>query len=301
MKGLRAKILINAAARGSFDEMLRRRLSEIFTDAGATADIAIASTPDEVRKIAETAATDNWDLVVAGGGDGTVNLVASALIGTRKHLGVLPLGTLNHFAKDLRIPLDFEAAAQNLLSGSPLEIDVAEVNGRIFLNNSSLGLYPIIVREREKNERLGSGKWPAFAWAAIAALRRYPFVDVRVTVEGTQLARRTPFVFVGNNHYLMERFDIGTRERLDRGELSLYITNRTGRAGLFLLAIRALFGRLRDDKDFLAMRTAGVRIDTKSDRARVALDGEFDILQTPLEYRVRPRTLSVIVPSVERK
>ena len=238
MKGLRAKILINAAARGSFDETLRRRLSEIFTDAGATADIAIASTPDEVRKIAETAATDSWDLVVAGGGDGTVNLVASALIGTRKHLGVLPLGTLNHFAKDLRIPLDFEAAAQNLLSGSPLEIDVAEVNGRIFLNNSSLGLYPIIVREREKNERLGSGKWPAFAWAAIAALRRYPFVDVRVTVEGTQLARRTPFVFVGNNHYLMERFDIGTRERLDRGELSLYITNRTGRAGLFLREYR---------------------------------------------------------------
>ena len=301
MKGLRAKILINAAARGSFDETLRRRLSEIFTDAGATADIAIASTPDEARKIAETAATDNWDLVVAGGGDGTGNLVASALIGTRKHLGVLPLGTLNHFAKDLRIPLDFEAAAQNLVSGSPLEIDVAEVNGRIFLNNSSLGLYPIIVREREKNERLGSGKWPAFAWAAIAALRRYPFVDVRVTVEGTQLARRTPFVFVGNNHYLMERFDIGTRERLDRAELSLYITNRTGRAGLFLLAIRALFGRLRDDKDFLAVRTAEVRIDTKSDRARVALDGEFDILQTPLEYRVRPRTLSVIVPSVERK
>src|SRR5256714_337767 len=301
MKGVREKILINAAARGSFDETLRRRLSEIFTDAGATADIAIASTPDEVRKIAETAATDNWDLVVAGGGDGTVNLVASALIGTRKHLGVLPLGTLNHFAKDLRIPLDFEAAAQNLLSGSPLEIDVAEVNGRIFLNNSSLGLYPIIVREREKNERLGSGKWPAFAWAAIAALRRYPFVDVRVTVEGTQLARRTPFVFVGNNHYLMERFAIGTRERLDRGELSLYITNRTGRAGLFLLAIRALFGRLREHNNFLAVRTAEVRIDTKSDRARVALDGEFDILQTPLEYRVRPRALSVIVPSVERK
>src|SRR5437764_15043004 len=115
MKGLRAKILINAAARGSFDEMLRRRLSEIFTDAGATADIAIASTPDEVRKIAETAATDNWDLGVAGGGDGTVNLVASALIGTRKHLGVLPRGTRNHFVKDLSTPLDLESPSQNAL------------------------------------------------------------------------------------------------------------------------------------------------------------------------------------------
>lgn len=298
---LRAKILINTAARGSFDETLRRRLTEIFADAGATVDIAIASTADEVRKLGEAAAAENWDLVVAGGGDGTVNLVAATVIGTRKHFGVLPLGTLNHFAKDLKIPLDFEEAAHNLLSGTPLEVDVAEVNGRIFLNNSSLGLYPTIVREREKNEQLGSGKWPAFAWAAITALRRYPFVDVRVTVEGKLLARRTPFVFVGNNDYLMERFDIGTRERLDRGELSLYITNRTSRTGLLRLAVRALFGRVRDDKDFLAMRASEVTIDTTSGRARVALDGEVDVLATPLKYRVRPRTLSVIVPTVEPK
>ena len=301
MKGLHAEILVNAAAGGNFDESLERRLTEILSRAGATARITVASTVNEIAKLARAAASGDANLVVAGGGDGTVNLIASAVAGTGKIFGVLPLGTLNHFAKDLRIPLEFEAAAQNLLSGTTAEIDVAEVNGRIFLNNSSLGLYPTLVHEREKHERLGSGKGPAFVWAAIAAFRRYPFLNVRLEVEGKVLARRTPFVFVGNNEYAMELFSIGTRQRLNGGHLSLYITSRTGRAGLLRLALRALLGNLRGDKDFLALRAANITIDTTSGFARVALDGEVDVLRTPLEYRVRPKALKVIVPAAEEE
>jgi len=139
-----------------------------------------------MAQVAQAAAHENYDMIVAGGGDGTISLVASALIDSGKVLGVLPLGTLNHFAKDLRIPIDFEEAAQNLVSGSTVKVDVGEVNGRIFLNNSTLGLYPTLVREREKQQRLGWRKWPAFVWAAIAALRRYPFVSVRVSVDGNR-------------------------------------------------------------------------------------------------------------------
>jgi diacylglycerol kinase family enzyme len=295
-KRARAKIIVNATARADLDESMQRRLLDIFAAAGASAEVVTAASVDELVKLARAAAKENWDIIVAGGGDGTVNVVASAVVGTTKHFGVLPLGTLNHFAKDLQIPLDFEAAAQNLITGRPLSVDVAEVNGRIFLNNSSLGLYPVMVRERQKRERLGSGKWPAFIWAALTALQRYPFLDVRVTAENQLLTHRTPFVFVGNNEYLMERLDIGRRECLDAGHLSLYITKRTGRLGLARLAIRALFGRLRDDKDFLALRPIEATINTRSNRARVALDGEVDILQTPLEYRIRPRALTVIVP-----
>ena len=293
---VRAKILINAAARSGVDETIRHRLEEIFAAGGATADVVFAASAEELANLAQTTAADDFDLVVAGGGDGTVSLVAAALVGTGRHFGVLPLGTMNHFAKDLKLPLDFEDAARNLLTGSPVEVDVGEVNGRIFLNNSSLGLYPTIVREREKHQRLGKGKWPAFVWAAFTALRRYPFVDVRLMVDEKTLTRRTPFVFIGNNEYVMERLEIGSRQRLDAGALSVYITNRTGRIGLVRLAIRALFGRLRDDKDFLALKTREITISTRSTRARVALDGEVDILKTPLEYRVRPRVLTVIVP-----
>jgi len=295
MKSLRARILINAAARESFDEGMRRRLEEIFAAAGARADITVAPTPDDVGRLAQAAAADDYDLVVAGGGDGTVNLVASALVGTGKQMGVLPLGTLNHFARDLNIPLDFDAAVENLLSGSPLEVDVGEVNGRIFVNNSSLGLYPTIVHEREKRQRLGSGKWPAFVWAAILALRRYPFVSVLVSVDGKDLTTRTPFVFIGNNEYVMELFNIGRRERLDAGELSLYMTKQMGRLGLLRLALRALFGRLREDKDFFATRSRALTIDVRS-KARVARDGEVEVLETRLEYRVKARALRVVVP-----
>ena len=295
MKPRHAKILINADAGGRFDETLRERLSEIFQAAGAKADIVVAGAPDEVGQIAQAAAQENYEMIVAGGGDGTVNLVASALIGSGKVLGVLPLGTLNHFAKDLRIPIDFEAAVQNLVSGSEVQVDVGEVNGRIFLNNSTLGLYPVLVREREKQQRLGWGKWPAFVWATIAALRRYPFVSVRVSVDGKPVMTRTPFVFVGNNQYIMERLNVGTRDHLDTGELSLYMTTGMGRLGLVRLALRSLLGRLRNERDFMAMSAREVTIATKSTRARVATDGEVDVLQTPLEYRIRARALTVVV------
>jgi diacylglycerol kinase family enzyme len=206
---------------------------------------------------------------------------------------------VNHFARDLKIPSELEAAAQTIVAGHTTTVDVAEVNGRIFVNNSSLGLYPTIVRERQKRERLGFRKWPAFFWATIQALRRYPFLDVQLRVNGELLDRLTPFVFVGNNEYAMDLFNVGLRERLDRGTLSIYITHRTSRLKLIGLALRAVFGRLRDDKDFLALASDEVKIQTGRKRLRVAFDGEVDVMETPLQYRVRPGALRVIVPSAE--
>jgi diacylglycerol kinase family enzyme len=108
--------------------------------------------------------------------------------------------------------------------------------------------------------------------------------------------RTTPFVFVGNNEYVMYLFNIGVREHLDRGLLSIYITHRTSRLRLIGLALRAVVGRLREDKDFLALRSNEVNIHTAHKRLRVALDGEITVLQPPLNYRVRSRALRVIVP-----
>lgn len=295
------KIIINGRSGLGDHEDVRKKLREILETANTTVDISLAQSGTEVADLAQAAVRDGHDLIVAGGGDGTVSSVAAVLVDAGKTLGVLPLGTLNHFARDLGIPLDLQEAAHNLLSGYPRKIDVGEVNSRIFLNNSSLGLYPSIVREREKQQSLGSGKWPAFVWAAITALRRYPFLDVRLDAGGRQFARRTPFVFIGNNEYTMERLTIGTRECLDRGQLSLYMTNRTGRWGLFRLALRALLGHLREDKDFLALCTEEISITTRHKRVRVALDGEVDVLEAPLNYRVRPGALQVIVPRNENK
>ncbi|HYJ46776.1 MAG TPA: diacylglycerol kinase family protein, partial [Pyrinomonadaceae bacterium] len=222
----------------------------------------------------------------------------SVLIDTDTPLGVLPLGTLNHFAKDLKIPLDLEGAARVLFEGQEIRVDVGEVNGRIFLNNSSLGLYPNIVRYREKQqERLGRGKWPAFVWATLTMLKRYPFLNVRLSTDEQTLIRRAPFVFIGNNEYEMESFQIGARSCLDKGQLSLYVAHRTGRLGLLRLALRALFGGLRQEHDFDAMCTKEIWIETRRPkRLRVATDGEVSIMTTPLHYRVRPGALRVLVP-----
>jgi diacylglycerol kinase family enzyme len=240
-------------------------------------------------------------LVVGGGGDGTLNPVAAALLadarGAKSRFGVLPLGTLNHFAKDLGIPLELEDAVAVLAQGRVAEVDVAEVNGRPFLNNSSLGLYPDIVRERERQQaRLGRGKWPAFAWACVAALRRYSFHTVRLCVDGREIVRRTPFVFVGNNDYDFSGMDIGARHRLDGGELSVWVAHRTGRLGLLWFALAALFGQLHRVHGLDHLRTDELVIESRSPRLRGGTDGEVQELETPLRYRSRPRSLRVLVP-----
>jgi YegS/Rv2252/BmrU family lipid kinase len=276
---------------------LRRQVSELFERNDLSVDVEFTERGKDVTELAEAAARGNWKTIVAGGGDGTISSIASVIAGTDKVFGVLPLGTLNHFARDLGIPTDLAEATRVIAARNVISVDVGEVNGRVFINNSSLGLYPIIVREREKKERLGSRKWPAFIWAAFTALRRYPFLDVRLSMEGQQFHRRTPFVFIGNNEYAMEAFNVGLRHRLDRGHLSVYIANRTGRWGLLRLALRALFGRLTNDKDFIAIETAELKIETRRKRLHVALDGEVDVMTGLLNYRVRPRALRVIVPA----
>jgi len=289
------KIIISASA-GSGNNEIGERLVQLFQEHQIEPDISLAESGSELTELARDAARGPYKTIVAAGGDGTVSSVATELIDSDKTFGVLPLGTLNHFARDLKIPFELDAAVQTLVAGHTTEVDVAEVNDRIFLNNSSLGLYPIIVREREKRQRLGLGKWPAFVWATIQALRRYPFLDVRLRVDDEMLDRTTPFVFVGNNEYVMDLFNIGMRERLDRGVLSIYITHRTSRLRLIGLALRAVLGRLREDRDFLALRSNEVNIHTAHKRLRVALDGEITVMQPPLNYRVRSRALRVIVP-----
>ena len=289
------KIIISASA-GSGNNDVGERLAQIFQEHQINVSISLAENGAALTDLARDAARSPFNTIVAAGGDGTVNSVAAEVLHANKIFGVLPLGTLNHFARDLRIPFELEAAARTIVEGHVTEVDVGEVNNRIFLNNSSLGLYPIIVREREKRQRLGSGKWPAFVWATIQAFRRYPFLDVRVRVDDEAIDRTTPFVFVGNNEYVMDLFNIGLRERLDRGLLSIYITHRTSRLRLISLALRAFFGNLRNDKDFLAVHSNAVKILTRHKRLRVALDGEITVLETPLNYRVRSRALRVIVP-----
>lgn len=291
-------VIINASAGSGYDGDWATALAAKFRFLGMDPAITLAESGAAMVERAERAVAEGAGLVVAGGGDGSINAVASVLVGTGMTFGVLPLGTLNHFAKDLGIPLGLDAAIANLAQGVRAKIDVGEVNGRVFLNNSSLGIYPDIVRAREKQQRrLGRGKWTAFCWAALTALRRYPFLSVRLCLNGGQHARRTPFVFIGNNVYEMQGWSIGERERLDCGVLSLYVAQRPGRLGLLRLAFHALFGQIKGLRDFDALTASEMEIETRHKRLRVAIDGEVTVMLTPLRYRIRPAALTVLRPA----
>jgi diacylglycerol kinase family enzyme len=294
---VKIQVIANARSGPNPDSEVERRLAAAFQGADLDAQISLAQRGEEIVRIAEQAAKSDSEIIVAAGGDGTLNSVAAAVAAAGKILGVIPVGTMNHFAKDLHIPLELERAVETIAKGRVAAIDVGEINGHIFLNNSSLGLYPSIVSERQKQQRLGSGKWPAFLWAAVSVLRRYPFLDIRLTADGKDFRSRTPFVFIGNNEYEMETLNIGGRTCLDAGQLSLYMTRPISRLRLIQLALRALFGGLRQDKDFLALCTQELWIGTKHRRLRVALDGEVISMTPPLHYRVRPGALRVLVPA----
>ena len=151
-------VIVNVGARKADDNVIKQQLAELFNSKAVEADIQVGRSGTEIVELARYAAKGESSVVVAGGGDGTVNAVASELVGTGKILGVLPLGTLNHFAKDLCIPLDIESAVDVIAQETITQIDIGEVNGRYFLNNSSIGLYPQIVQEREIAGALPPGK-----------------------------------------------------------------------------------------------------------------------------------------------
>src|SRR5215216_6150639 len=181
----RVSVVVNSTAGAGSSPPSVEALRAKFLAVGLRAEIAQVQPGGDllsfVRGVVETGAST----VVACGGDGTVSAVASCLVGTNIVLGVLPMGTLNHFAKDLAIPLGEDAAIANIAAGRVLDVDVGEVNDRIFINNSSLGLYPDIVRERERRQRrLGYGKWHALFEASITAARRYPTLSVQIDLEG---------------------------------------------------------------------------------------------------------------------
>jgi diacylglycerol kinase family enzyme len=290
-------VLLNPATGARNTPDLPSRLAKFFAIAGVQARIVCLASGAHAADAVRSAIASGAEAVVAGGGDGTVNSVASGLLGATTPLGVLPLGTLNHFAKDLGIPLDIEGAVRTIAARRVVHIDVGDVNGRIFLNNSSIGIYPSIVVERDALREKGYRKWIAFALASTRVVRRYRGVLVRLTAGDATKTFRTPFLFVGNNEYQVDGIRLGGRTRLDRGLLFAYFTPRLHGRELPKLVALALVGRAKDTGALESFAAAAFDVETPwSGRLRVALDGEVTRQATPLHYQVKPGAMRVIVP-----
>jgi len=252
---------------------------------------------NEITNTARDAVSGGATIVVAAGGDGTVNAVATALVGTTTALGVLPMGTLNHFAKDAGIPIDLAEAAALITSGSQRAIDVAAVNETIFINNSSIGLYPLMVRDREKQRsRFKRSKWWAMVLASATIFTRFPTFGVSMTLDGRTTSCRTPGVFIGNNVYKLDMINAGTREALDAGLLSVYSVRTLSRWRTLGLAFSVLFSRLEESDVFDVAYTEECWLNTNRKNIDVSVDGEVMRMQTPLHYEIKKLSLQVILP-----
>ncbi len=268
----------------------------MFAARGVPVEITVAGDGVSVSDVVRRAVDARAPAVVAAGGDGTVNAVASRLIGGEVPLGVLPTGTLNHFAKDLGIPLDLEAAVEVIAGGRVRAVDAAEVNGRVFLNNSSIGVYPRMVQLRERYREKGLGKWIAAAWATLTVLRRRPFLGVRIASPEGVLLRRTPFVFIGNNEYRMSGLQAGSRDSLNGGALAVYVMKADRRRSLVRLAWIVMWRGVEETPELDLVAVDKATVETKRHRLQVSLDGEVAILESPLEYRILPGALRVLAP-----
>jgi YegS/Rv2252/BmrU family lipid kinase len=255
----------------------------------------IAGSEFEVRA---KAVADRGDrMLIVGGGDGTVSAAASALIGTETALGILALGTLNHFARDLGIPTAVDEAARVIAAGAVRRVDVAEMNGKVFINNSAIGLYPLMVVDRDlQRKRLGRSKRLAMIVASIRTLARFNHQRLTLTVNDDQKRVDTPLLFVGNNDYRTDLRAPGQRDSLDDGQLSVMVMRKNTRRGLIAASIRALFGRSRPDDMVRIDGVERLRVSSRRSQLAVSLDGEVISAGTPLEYRISKKALRVIAP-----
>lgn len=245
-------------------------------------------------RIADTVRDCSGPRVAVGGGDGTLAGAAEVLAGQGRELAVLPLGTRNHFALQLGIPDKPEGWAAVAAHGAVEAVDVGRAGERLFLNNLSLGLYSRLVRTRE---RVGGPKWLGTIPASWHVVRRWRTQHFVLTVDGATRAVKTPLLFVGNNRYSLEKGSVGERASLTDGQLSLYAVRAAGPLRLAAMALRTLAGRADPSRDFAALAEAReLRIEGGSPRD-VSCDGELCPMTFPLDVRIEPRALKVVVPA----
>ena len=281
---------------GKAEAGLPARISSSFARHGLAPVFLHTSEAASISQLAERAAHGGYDIIVSGGGDGTANAVASKLVGSRTRLGILPLGTLNHFARDLKIPIELDAAVETIITGRTKPVDVGELNGKIFLNNSSVGLYPAVIRLREGLQRAGYGKWIALIRASIAMVARFRVLKLELRPKTQpRVECRTALLFVGNNNYDTTLTRLGKRTALDQGHLWVMMPAASSRWRLIATAFALVFTGEKPT-DVIRFEAEALVVSTRHKRLSVAADGEVVKLHSPLKYHIRPKSLLVIVP-----
>lgn len=241
-------------------------------------------------------------VVVAAGGDGTINAVAQAVLGSGCAFGVLPQGTFNYFSRTHDIPFDTAQALQVLLHEQPQDVQVGLVNDRVFLVNASLGLYPKLLEERENwKHHLGRNRVVAFAAAFATLMGGHRSLRLQIAAQGKSRKLRTPTLFVGNNALQLQQLGFSLARDIDNGELAAIVLKPVRRLAMLGLLLRGALGQLGTSERVLSFPFRSLVVNPawplRTQKVKVATDGEITWLQLPLEFRVAPQPLRLIRPA----
>jgi diacylglycerol kinase family enzyme len=276
----------------------KEALQAMFEANGLDAEIDADATQPMADRVAR-AVGGAADIVVAAGGDGTITALAAALVDKPKTLAILPLGTVNALAKDLKVPLDLATAVKSLVTATPQKIDVGEVNGRIFLHKVVVGLIPAVAagRERIRGNQTMAAKLGLLRYFLRRIARSRRIAVAIDTDQSNTRVERVQAVAIASNAYNEGFGQFFHRENLDRGTLTLYVLKHFTVADLVRLTGGMLLGKWRDDE---ALRVESIKSATiRSHKAllKVMFDGEVETMHTPLDFRIRPLALSVLTPA----
>lgn len=241
---------------------------------------------------------ENVGVIVAAGGDGTLNAVASKLMGTDIPMGILPLGTFNYVARVLNIPLDLLDAAKTISEGQPRSVHVAQLNQHIYLNNASLGLYPLFIQKREQfNKHFGRFPLHAYTSALDVLIRDRKELKLEVEVDGQRYPVKTPLIFFGNNQLQLAEMKLRIAEAAEAGKVAGVVVAKSDKRTLFKTLWQLIKGNLDQASDVYSFAADEVIVHSKRNKLTVAVDGEIVTMTPPLKITVRKHALNVMVPA----
>lgn len=262
-----------------------RELRDVFTKYGHIVERLIPL-GDSLKRTLKPYLVSGATVAVVGG-DGSINAVVQLLAGTKAVLAPLPGGTLNHFTKDLSIPQNLDDALEQLSDSKVYAVDVANVNGTLFLNNSSIGLYPSSLAVRNRLEDKW-GKWPAAVIAAFRTLIYFRTYQLRINDKEIT----TPFVFVGNNMYQLDTLGMAERKKINQGVLSVFVARTVSRPVLLKIALFSLIGKAHTLNEFDIYETTLLQVEARHPLP-VSYDGEMNYMSSHVEYSIHPSSLKV--------
>jgi diacylglycerol kinase family enzyme len=277
-------------------------IRSILTQAGRRYDILRSDHAQQLPELAQRAvrlAQQHQGIVVAVGGDGTINTVVQAVLESGCPLGVLPQGTFNYFGRTHHIPADTAEATRALLSAAVQPVQVGLLNDRVFLINASLGLYPKILEDREVYKRQFGRRRLVAIWAAMMTLLRYHRnVSISIEHEGQTRFIRTKTLVVGNNLLQLEQLGIAEAPAVEQKQLVAIVLRSMSTLALYGLLIRSAFGQLSsaNNVEIFPFERLTVRPHRRR-RIKVAIDGEITRLKTPLVFQVASTPLRLLVPT----